>query len=305
MKFAAIDIGSNAVRLLVSNVFETGNTTFFKKDSLYRVPLRLGDDAFIRHKISEEKASKLVKTMMAFRHLMEVYQPADYLGCATSAMREAENGQEIIEKIKKQADITIEIIDGKREAELLYANHIAEDLNKEKSYLYVDVGGGSTEVTLFSNNKTVTSSSFNIGTVRILHNLVSKSDWKNLKKWLKEHIIDYQPLSAIGSGGNINTIFELSREKEGKPLSFKKLKKIYDFIRSYSLDERITLLGLKPDRADVIIPASEIYLSILQWANISKIYIPQIGLSDGIIHILYEKYKSKTLEPGLANRSIK
>jgi len=294
MRFAAIDIGSNAVRLLISNVFETGNTTFFKKDSLYRVPLRLGDDAFVKRKISERKTRELLHTMIAFKYLIEVYQPLDYMACATSAMREAVNGQEIVDEIKRQVNLTVEIIDGKREAELLSANRIAENLDKEKSYLYIDVGGGSTEITLFSKNRRVTSSSFNIGTVRILNNLVSKSEWKKLKKWLKDHVVDYQPLSAIGSGGNINTIFELSRRKEGKPLSFKKMKEIYNFLRSYSLDERITLLGLKPDRADVILPASDIYLSVMRWAKISKIYIPQIGLSDGIIHILYEKYKSNS-----------
>lgn len=292
MKFAAIDIGSNAVRLLFANVFENGNPPQFKKTSLIRVPLRLGTDSFTQNKISTEKTDALLKTMLAFKYLIEVNQPIDYMACATSAMREADNGIEIVNEIKRQTGIAIEIIDGEREAGIIFSNHIAESLNQGISYLYLDVGGGSTDLTLFSKNKRITSKSFNIGTVRMLESNVPESEWEKLKNWLTEITVRYYPIAGIGSGGNINTVFKLSQKKEGKPLPFKRIKSIYEYVKSYSYDERVKKLNLKPDRADVIIPALEIYLSIMKWANISKIYIPIIGLLDGIIHILYEKYTS-------------
>lgn len=290
MKFAAIDIGSNAIRLLFTQVFGNGKEPYFKKDALFRVPIRLGEDVFVHQRISEEKAHSLIEAMIAFKHLMESYQPVDYMACATSAMREAANGAEIVKRIKTEALIDIEIINGQKEADLIYMNHIAEKLNPKKSYLYIDVGGGSTEVTLIAKGQVAVSHSFNLGTVRILNNLDSTDGWQALKNWLKENTDKYQPLAGIGSGGNINTIFSLSRKKEGKPLSFRKMKKIYDDLNSYSFEERIRLLRLKPDRADVIIPASKIFLSIMKWASMKKIYVPQIGLADGIIHMLYEKH---------------
>jgi len=290
MKFAAIDIGSNAIRLLFTQVFQNGKEAYFKKDALFRVPIRLGEDVFVHQRISEEKAHSLIEAMIAFKHLMESYQPVDYMACATSAMREAVNGEEIVKRIKKEALIDIEIINGEREADLIYMNHVAEKLNPKKAYLYIDVGGGSTEVTLIAKGKVAASHSFNLGTVRILNNLDSADEWQALKNWLKDYTDKYQPLAGIGSGGNINTIFSLSRKKEGKPLSFRKMKKIYDNLNSYSFEERIRLLRLKPDRADVIIPASKIFLSIMKWASMKSIYVPQIGLADGIIHMLYEKH---------------
>lgn len=291
MKFAAIDIGSNAVRLLFTQVFENGKGTYFKKDALFRVPIRLGEDVFVEQKISAEKARSLVEAMMAFRHLIESYQPLAFMACATSAMREAANGAEVVAEIKKQANIEIEIINGQREADLIYLNHIAESLNPKKSYLYIDVGGGSTEVTLFAKGKIVASHSFNLGTVRILQQLDPPKEWEDLKEWLKEQSNKHKSIIAIGSGGNINKIFSLSRKKEGKPLSYNKVKDIYEMLNSYSYEDRIKFLRLRPDRADVIIPASKIFLSIMKWADISKIHVPQIGLVDGIIHMLYEKHK--------------
>lgn len=294
MKFAAIDIGSNAVRLLLANVYEHKGKPDFKKGSLIRVPIRLGDDVFLTQRISKEKTQNLVKTMMAFKYLAEVYEPLDIMACATASMREAVNNQEVIDLIKKETGISIEIIDGKREAEIIYSNHVAEDIDSSKSYLYIDVGGGSTELTLFSKGKRIGSNSFNIGTIRILDHADNESEWKRLQNWVENETQRHQPITGIGTGGNINKIFKISEKKEGKPLSYKNLKEIYENLNSYSLEARIEVLGLKPDRADVIIPAAEIFLKIMKWSKISEIYVPQIGLSDGIIHVLYERFKLKT-----------
>lgn len=291
MKFAAIDIGSNAVRLLFSQVFEDKKTSTFKKDALFRVPLRLGEDVFVNNKISNEKTSELVDTMIAFKHLIKAYKPESYMACATSAMREAENRDEVVNLIKKKSGIDLEIIDGKKEADIIYSNQIAETLNKKGNYLYIDVGGGSTELTLISKSRIISSQSFNIGTVRFLKKKELKSEWTKMEKWLKENVCLYTSVSGIGSGGNINKIFKMSDLKEGKPLQLKNIKKIYNELDSLSLQERITILGLRPDRADVIIPAAKIFISVINWAKIKNLYVPQVGLSDGIIHVLYEKQK--------------
>lgn len=295
MKFAAIDIGSNAVRLLFCNVYENNNKTTFKKAELIRIPLRLGEDSFLHKKISEKKIQKLITAMKAFKNLIEVYEAVDYRACATSAMRDAENCNEIAERIKKEAGIKIEIIDGKTEADIIYSNHIEEHLDKNNNYLYIDIGGGSTEITLFSKNKAVASQSFNVGTVRMLHDQIDKEYWSNFKNWVKEISSDYKPLIAIGSGGNINKLFKMTGKKNNKPLSVSKLKSLCELIESYNYDERIEILGLNPDRADVIVPASKILLSVLKKAEIEKIIVPQIGLSDGIVHQLYEKQKAKKI----------
>lgn len=293
MKFAAIDIGSNAVRLLLSRIIENGSEPIFKKESLIRVPIRLGEDSFTQQRISEQKKNNLIKTMIGFKHLMEAYEAVDYIACATSAMREAANGKEIAELIKQKSGINLEIIDGKKEAYIINSNHIEKELDVSRSYLYIDVGGGSTELTLFSNNESITSRSFNIGTVRLLKDLVNRESWKEMKRWIKESTTEFHPISGIGSGGNINKIFRLSRKNEGKPLSFKNIKDIYQYLSTFTLDQRIKVLGLKPDRADVILPAAEIYLSVMKWARIKRMYVPQIGLSDGLIHILYERQRQK------------
>jgi exopolyphosphatase/guanosine-5'-triphosphate,3'-diphosphate pyrophosphatase len=295
LKFAAIDIGSNAVRLLLSHVYDDNGTTHFKKAELIRIPIRLGEDSFLNGKISEEKEDKLVTAMKAFKHLIEVYDAIDYRACATSAMRDAENRWDVIERVRKEAGIKIEIVDGKTEADIIYSNHIEEHLDKNNSYLYIDIGGGSTEITLFSKNKAVVSQSFNIGTIRMLHDRIDKEYWNYFKNWIREITKGYKPLIAIGSGGNINKLFRMSGRKINKPLPTAKLKSLYELIDSYSYEERIRILGLNPDRADVIIPASKILLSILKHAEIDKVLVPQIGLSDGIVHQLYEKYKEQKL----------
>ena len=265
MKFAAIDIGSNAIRLLLARVFENPDGPFIKKESLIRMPIRLGDDAFLRKTISQEKIKKLSNTMIAFKYLMEAYEPLDYLACATSAMREAENSQKIINEIAKHSGLKLEVIDGKREANIIFSTHIAEKLSQDMAYLYIDVGGGSTELTLFHKNEPIEERSFNIGTIRILNNLVSKKQWTELKQWTKQQCKKYIKISAIGSGGNINKIFRLAGKKENRPITYKKLIMISKSIRQYSFEERIYKLGLRPDRADVILPASKIFSSVMRW----------------------------------------
>lgn len=293
MKFAAIDIGSNAVRLLFCNVFEGNGSPVFKKAELIRVPLRLGEDAFVSGKISDKKIEKLVTAMKAFRHLIKVYDVIDYRACATSAMRDAANGPAIVERIREEAGINIEIIDGKTEADIIYSNHVAEQLGRDKAYLYIDIGGGSTELSVFWKGRVAASRSFNIGTIRMLHEQVSKDTWSEMKSWVENRAKGYKEMVAIGSGGNINKLFKMSHKKESKPLSYDKLKGLYEKLSSYTLEERITLLGLNPDRADVIMPASKIALTIMKTADIEKMIVPQIGLSDGIVHLLYESYKEK------------
>ena len=290
LKFAAIDIGSNAVRLLFTRVFENGRDPFFRKDSLIRIPLRLGSDAFTQHRISDLNAEKLINTLTGFRYLIDAYQPIDYLACATSAMREVENGPEIVAKIRENSGIELKIIDGKDEAEMIIANHFEEQLDKENAYLYIDVGGGSTEITIFVKGQVVASHSFNIGTVRLLEHLVKESAWKEMRKWIKENTKKLN-ISSIGSGGNINKIFSLARQKTGKPITYRKVKEIAKMVSSYTYEDRIRVLGLKPDRAEVLVPASRIYISAMKWAKSKQIYVPQIGLADGIVHLLYEKYK--------------
>ena len=295
MKFAAIDIGSNAVRLLFSNVYDDNGVTYFKKAELIRIPLRLGEDSFLNGMISEKKIEKLVTSMKAFKHLIDVYDAIDYRACATSAMRDADNRWDIIERVRKEAGIKIEIIDGKTEADIIYANHIEERLDKNNAYLYIDIGGGSTEITLFSKNKAVVSQSFNIGTIRMLHSQIDKEYWNYFKNWVKEITKGYKPLLAIGSGGNINKLYRMSGRKFNKPFATSKLKSLYELLESYTYEERVKILGLNPDRADVIIPASKILLSVLKNAEIEKIIVPQIGLSDGIVHQLFEKYREQNL----------
>jgi len=295
LKFAAIDIGSNAVRLLFCNVYDEHGKIAIKKAELLRVPMRLGEDSFSTGKISSKKIEKLITAMKAFKHLIDVYDAIDYRACATSAMRDAQNSQEIVERIKKEAGLKVEIIDGKTEADILYANHIEEHLDKSNNYLYIDIGGGSTELTLFSKNKEVVSQSFNIGTIRMLHNQIDKQYWSDFKNWVKETTADYKPLIAIGSGGNINKLFKMSGRKPNKSMPTAKLKNLYELLESFTYEERIRVMGLNPDRADVIIPASKILLSVLKKAEIEKMIVPQIGLADGIIRQLYEKYKEKKL----------
>ncbi|WP_343532347.1 exopolyphosphatase [Pedobacter sp.] len=291
LRYAAIDIGSNAVRLLIADITQQGEgkEPGFKKNTLVRVPLRLGDDAFLDQELSPKKIDDLVKTMTAFRNLMDVYHVSEYLACATSAMREAKNGKNVIEKVKKLANIDIEIIEGQREASIIYSNHIEENLDIKKSYLYIDVGGGSTEISVFVNKQPVASKSFNIGTIRILDNQDKEETWNEMKEWIKHHTKELKQVVGIGTGGNINKLFRMSGEKDDMPLSFLKLKNMYNELNAYSLKERISVLKLNPDRADVIIPACEIYLTIMKWAGVKQIFVPKVGMVDGIINLLIEE----------------
>jgi exopolyphosphatase/guanosine-5'-triphosphate,3'-diphosphate pyrophosphatase len=289
LRYAAVDTGSNAVRLLIADIIQNDGTITFKKNTLIRVPLRLGDDAFLQHHISDKKADDLVKTMAAFKNLMDVYKVNDYMACATSAMREAENGPEIIKRIKDEAGLNLEIIHGEREASIIYASHIGIDLDESKTYLYIDVGGGSTELSLFDAGELVASQSFNIGTIRILDNQDKDETWKEMQDFVRKHTKAHKLIYGVGTGGNINKLFKLSDEKDGEPLSYSKLKSLYSFLSSYSLKDRINVLKLNQDRADVIIPACEIYTTVMKWANIKHIFVPSVGMADGIIQTLIEK----------------
>ena len=293
MHFASIDIGSNAVRLLLSDVIESKRNPLFKKVEMVRVPLRLGEDAFLTGRISQAKIRKLIYAMKAFRNLIDAFDAVAYRACATSAMREAKNSSEIIQKIWREAKLKVELINGKVEADIIYSNHVEETLNKKNSYLYIDIGGGSTELTLFSKGKCIASQSFNIGTVRMLHKKVNKEYWDFFKAWIKLVTRDITNLTAIGSGGNINKLYRMSDKKNNKPVLYKKLKLLSEKIESYSYDERIKILGLKMDRADVIVPASKIVLAVMKTAAINEMIVPQIGLADGLVHELYEEYKKK------------
>ena len=296
MKFAAIDVGSNAVRLLFTQVFDNKGETFFKKDSLFRVPIRLGDDAFVKKTISDEKADSLIKTMMAFKYLIEAYCPLDYMAIATAAMREADNSHEIVNAIEKESGLRLEVIDGHREAEIIYSTHVAEALDDKGNYLYIDVGGGSTELTLISDSVIVHSHSFKLGTVRLLTEQVPKSEWRKMRTWIKNNTSDFPSIKGIGTGGNINKVLKMSHKDEGDFLSYKGIKQVSDLVNSYSFEDRISKLNLRPDRADVIVPATKIFLKALKWADIKELYVPNIGLSDGIIHVLYERQKQLRLK---------
>lgn len=290
MVFAAIDIGSNAMRLLFCRVYTVDGKPHFSKEELIRMPIRLGDDVFTHGLISEQKADRLITALKGFSELIKAYGVINYRAVATSAMRDASNGAAIIERVKTESGINVEIIDGKNEAALVFSNHIEELLNPKFAYLYIDVGGGSTELTLYYTNKVIAAKSFNIGTVRMLLDKVDKAEWEEMKSWLKRNTLGIHPLSAIGSGGNINKIFKMSGKKETKHMSYEKLKNIYDMLCSYTYQERIERLDLKPDRADVIIPAAKIFLSVMKNADIEKVFVPQVGLSDGLVHMMYENH---------------
>ena len=289
MRYAAIDIGSNAVRLLIADVIQNNKTVSFKKNTLIRVPLRLGDDAFLDKLISPNKTVELIKTMVAFRNLIDVYKVSDYMACATSAMREARNGSSIVAKIKAEAGINLEIVEGQREANIIYASHIEQSLDRKKNYLYIDVGGGSTELSVFSNGELISSRSFNLGGIRILDNQDKDETWAEMKDWVKNVAQSYKNLSGIGTGGNINKLFKMAEGKDGSPLTFTKLRELYSYLNSFSLKDRINVLGLNQDRADVIIPASEIYLTVMKWGGVKQIFVPRVGLVDGIIQLLIDK----------------
>jgi exopolyphosphatase/guanosine-5'-triphosphate,3'-diphosphate pyrophosphatase len=289
LRYAAIDIGSNAIRLLIADIIQNNKTISFKKNTLIRVPLRLGDDAFLDKLISPNKTEELIKTMVAFRNLIDVYKVTDYLACATSAMREAKNGNLIVQDIKEKAGLDLEIVEGQREANIIYASHIEQSLERKKNYLYIDVGGGSTELSVFSNGELISSRSFNLGGIRILDNQDKEETWIEMKEWVKNMAQSYKNLSGIGTGGNINKLFKMADGKDGSPITFTKLRDLYSYLNSFSLKDRINVLGLNQDRADVIIPACEIYLTVMKWGGVKQIFVPRVGLVDGLIQLLIDK----------------
>ena len=290
-KYGAIDIGSNAIRLLISNVIiSKDKEPKFKKSSLVRVPIRLGAEVFVAQgMISEDSIQRLIDALNAFKLLMKTHHVERFKACATSAMREARNGEEVVQKILQKTGIQIDIIGGKEEAAIISSTDLNELIEGDSSYLYVDVGGGSTEFTLFSKGKIINSKSFKMGTVRLINNkkLVNKEIFADVEKWIKKNTKDLKRISLIGSGGNINKLFKMSGRTEGKPISYIYLSAQYQFLKRMSFEERVSELSLNPDRADVIIPATKIYLSAMKWSNARKIYIPKIGLVDGIIKSLH------------------
>ena len=292
INYAAIDIGSNAVRLLIKHVEEDINgVPHFSKVLLLRVPLRLGFDVFAMGKISEKKEKDMIRLMKSYRHLMKIYDVDNYRACATSAMRDAENGMHIIKRIRKKTDIPIEIIDGQEEAKMIYNNHIEQMEDRKGNYMYVDVGGGSTEINLLSQGELVCSRSYNIGTVRILNQAVKESEWNRLRTDMAELALSYPQTNLIGSGGNINKLYRLAEKKDKKQLrmTVTTLRQLHESLKGLSVEERMTQFNLKPDRADVIVPAGEIFLTIADLMQATYIYVPVIGLSDGIIDSLYAR----------------
>jgi len=293
LKLAAIDIGSNAARLLITEVIDINpETPKFNKLNLIRVPLRLGFDVFESGLISNERTTMLIQTLKAFRHLINAYEVDAIKACATSAMRDAKNSDKIIAIIKKETGLDVEVITGEMEANLVYENHIAENMDKEHSYMYIDVGGGSTEVSIFGNGKLTAKKSFNIGTIRLLKNGVSENAWDEMKEYIKQSTKLHKDIISIGSGGNINKVFSLSKKKDGKPLHIELLRDYYKELSSFSVAERIANYNLREDRADVIVPALLIYINAMRWANSEQIYVPKIGLADGLIHHLWEELRT-------------
>ena len=293
MKLAAIDIGSNAIRLQLTNTISSKGQLHFKKMEYVRFPLRLGQDVFSTGAISSTKKAKFKKLMKAFKLLIDLYEVDDYMACATSAMREAENGADIAKEVLEELDLKIRIIDGSKEA-LLINNAISSFLDKKKNYLHIDVGGGSTELNLLKGGNKIASRSFKIGSVRRLEHHDSPVIWKNMSKWVKEKVAENNaPITAVGTGGNINKIFDLAQKAPGDKMSLAKVKEVQKYIRNMTMEERINDLQLNPDRADVIIPASEIYVSVMEWAKASNIIVPDVGLKDGIMQHLYERNTSK------------
>ena len=296
MKLAAVDIGSNAIRFQITNIIEYKGSITFKKLEYVRFPLRLGHDVFTHGKIGLTNRSKFLKLMHAFQLLIDLYEVDDYMICATSAMREAQNGKDIADRVKKKYGLEINIISGKKEASII--NKAIYKSLDENPYLHIDVGGGSTELNLYREKEKIASRSFKLGSVRRLEHHDSPKIWKRMEEWIKEHIDDsYDGITAVGTGGNINKIFDLALAKPGKTISLNKVIDIKDAIAKHGLEERIFVLQLNPDRADVIIPASEIYIACMEWSGCKRIMVPDVGLKDGILQELYLKNKPQEYTP--------
>ena len=284
--YAAIDIGSNAVRMLVANVVEYEKKTIFLKNSLVRIPVRLGQDAFSEGKISEVNIKRIIKSMKAFKLLMKVHGVKDYLAFATSALREAKNGSKVVEKVLEKSGIKIEIIDGKKEAKIISNTTIFDTISKEKTFLYVDVGGGSTEFSVLIKGKRTYSKSFKIGTVRLLNDKVSDETWQAAEEWVNEHTQGHEKIYLLGTGGNINKLHKMAGIKDDRPISYLTLNALSNKLNLLTYEERIVKLGLNPDRSDVILPAAKLFLKTLNWSGAKDIYVPKVGLSDGMIREL-------------------
>ena len=282
-KYAAIDIGSNALRLLISNVIEYRKETITLKNSLIRVPIRLGQDAFTSGKISRNNIKQITRSMRAFKNLMKVHNVKDYLAFATAALRDAKNGEEVIDRVKNKTGINIQIIDGKKEAKIISNTNVFRGVHPKKTILYIDVGGGSTELSIIKNKKVLKSISLKIGTVRLLNDGVDSETWIMAKKWVTTNTRPFTNIFLLGTGGNINKLHKISNIKENKPITYNKLRKIYENLKSLSYEERIIKFALNQDRSDVIIPATELFLKIFEWSGAREVYVPKVGLSDGMI----------------------
>ena len=288
-KYAAIDIGSNAVRILVTNVVSYKKKTVFLKNALVRVPIRLGQDAFTNGKISDKNIKRMIKSMKAFKLLMEVHGVKDYLAFATSALRDAKNGSYLVEKVLKKSGIKIEIIDGKKEAKIISNTNVFDTINKEKTFLYVDIGGGSTEFSVLINGKRNQSKSFKIGTVRMLNSKVEQVTLDEAESWVRRHTLMHERIYLLGTGGNINKLYKIANINDNGPLSYLTLNTLYNQLDALTYEERIVDLGLNPDRSDVILLAAKLFIKILNWSGAKDIYVPKVGLSDGMIRELYKR----------------
>jgi exopolyphosphatase/guanosine-5'-triphosphate,3'-diphosphate pyrophosphatase len=292
-KLAAIDIGSNAIRILIANVVqEVGEHPVYMKSEMIRVPIRLGQDSFTVGEISKKNMKRVVKAMKAFRLIMKVNGVKHYMACATSALRESNNADELVALVKKKAKIKIEVIDGRKEAEIISNTTILNDFGQNLNYLYVDVGGGSTEFSVLQGGKRIVSKSFKTGTVRMINNMVNEKVWLEIEKWIQTHTAGIEKIALLGSGGNINKVFKLSNTKEGKPLTYIKINTFYQDLKKLTYEQRILKYNLNLDRADVILPALEIYLKALKWSGASKVFVPKIGLADGMIKMMYKKFNA-------------
>ena len=291
-KYAAIDVGSNAIRMLVSNVINHKGKRTILKNALVRVPIRLGEDSFTSGSISKKNKKRIVKSMKAFKMLMKVHGVKDYMAYATSALREAKNGSKVVKEVLSKSGIQIEIIDGKKEAKIISNTNVFDVVGKEKTLLYVDVGGGSTEFSILKNGKRIHSKSFKIGTVRLLNNGVSDEMWEHAQKWVKEKTKEYNKIYLLGTGGNINKLHKIAGIKDNRPITFLTLNAIYARLSKMTYEERIVELGLNPDRSDVILPAAKLFLRTLNWSGAKVVYVPKVGLSDGMIRELCKKKKN-------------
>lgn len=296
LKLAAIDIGSNAIRLQISTILEKGPRVLFKKLEYVRFPLRLGHDVFTTNRISDSSIEKFKKLMKTYKLLLELYEVDDYMFCATSAMRESENGEELANQVNNELGVKINIIDGHLEADLI--NKAINSFLADETYLHIDVGGGSTELNLFTDGKKIKTRSFKVGSVRVLEHHDSPVMWTDMEKWVKDNVKkEFGKVTAVGTGGNISKIFEIAKKKPNQALSISKVKEIKSMVEKLSMEDRIYKLQMNPDRADVIVPATNIYLKVMEWAHSKSIIVPDVGLKDGILlHLLEKNVQQKKIE---------